>query len=123
MDDAHLRRIKANPDFIELVRSRRAFGWTLTAIMLVIYYGYIALVAYDKPLIAQPLFGAVTVGLVMGLGVILSAVVLTGIYVLRANGKFDELYRRVIERNDASSVRFGETARQPIAAATLGGVR
>ena len=123
MDDAHLKRIEANPDFIELVRSRRTFGWTLTAIMLVIYYGYIALVAYDKPLIAQPLFGAVTVGLVIGLGVILSAVVLTGIYVLRANGKFDELSRRIIERNDAGSLRFDETVRQPIAAATLGSVR
>ena len=123
MDDAHLKRIEANPDFIELVRSRRTFGWTLTAIMLVIYYGYIALVAYDKPLIAQPLFGAVTVGLVIGIGVIVSAVLLTGIYVLRANGKFDELSRRIVERNNAGSLRFDETVRQPIAAATLGGVR
>ena len=123
MDDAHIKRIEANPDFIELVRSRRTFGWTLTSIMLVIYYGYIALVAYDKPLIAQPLFGAVTVGLVIGIGVILSAVLLTGIYVLRANSKFDELSRRIIERNDAGSLRFDGTVRQPIAAATLGGVR
>lgn len=123
MDDAHLKRIEANPDFIELVRSRRTFGWTLTIIMLVIYYGYIALVAYDKPLIAQPLFGAVTVGLVIGIGVIVSAVLLTGIYVLRANGKFDELSRRIVERNNAGSLRFDETVRQPIAAATMGGVR
>ncbi len=122
MDDAHLKRIEANPDFIELVRSRRTFGWTLTIIMLVIYYGYIALVAYDKPLIAQPLFGAVTVGLVIGLGVIVSAVLLTGIYVLRANGKFDELSRRIIKGNAASAVRFDGPVRQPVAA-TLGEAR
>jgi uncharacterized membrane protein (DUF485 family) len=122
LDDAHLKRIEANPDFIELIRSRRTFGWTLTAIMLVIYYGYIALVAYDKPLIAQPLFGAVTVGLVVGIGVIISAVVLTGIYVLRANGKFDELSRRIIERNNAGAVRFDGPVRQPVGAA-LGEVR
>jgi len=122
LDDAHLKRIEANPDFIELVRSRRTFGWTLTAIMLVIYYGYIALVAYDKPLIAQPLFGAVTVGLVIGIGVIISAVLLTGIYVLRANGKFDELSRRIIERNNAGGIRFDGPVRQP-GVATLGGVR
>ena len=122
MDDAHLKRIEANPDFIELVRSRRTFGWTLTVIMLVIYYGFIALVAYDKPLIAQPLFGTVTVGLVIGLGVIVSAVLLTGIYVLRANGKFDELSRRIVERNAASPVRFDGPVRQPVIG-TLGQVR
>lgn len=89
-------RIRRNPDFIELTRSRKAFGWTLTIIMLVIYYGYIGLVAYQKPLIAQPLFGSVTVGLVLGIGVILSAIILTGIYVLRANSTYDELSRRIV---------------------------
>ena len=106
MSDTHVNRIRRNPDFIELTRSRKAFGWTLTIIMLLIYYGYIGLVAYQKPLIARPLFGSITVGLVLGIGVILSAIILTGIYVLRANGKFDELSRRVV----AESARTGAPA-------------
>lgn len=109
----HVDRIRRDPDFIELVRARRSFGWTLTIIMLLIYYGYIALVAYNKPLIAQPLFGAVTVGLVLGIGVILSAIILTGVYVLRANGKFDQLSRQIV----AQSSRSGAMA------ASMGGTR
>lgn len=101
----HVDRIRRNPDFIELTRSRKSFGWTLTAVMLLIYYGYIALVAYQKPLIAQPLFGSVTVGLVLGIGVILSAVILTGVYVLRANTTFDALSRRIVASNTADSPR------------------
>ena len=116
----HVDRISRNPDFIELTRSRRSFGVTLTIVMLLIYYGYIALVAYDKPLIAQPLFGAITVGLVLGIGVILSAIILTGVYVLRANGKYDELSRRIT----AQSVRGdAEAARGDVLAASMGGLR
>ncbi len=105
MSDTHVDRIRQNPDFIELTRSRKSFGWTLTIIMLLIYYGYIALVAYQKPLIAQPLFGSITVGLVLGIGVILSAIILTGVYVLRANGTYDELTHRIIAADNAGNAR------------------
>lgn len=113
LSDTNVDRIRRDPDFIELTRSRRSFGWTLTIIMLLIYYGYIGLVAYNKPLIAQPLFGAVTVGLVLGIGVILSAIILTGVYVLRANSTYDQLSRAITARNlrgttqDASGVLAG----------------
>jgi len=105
LSDTQVDRIRRNPDFIELTRSRKSFGWTLTIIMLLIYYGYIVLVAYQKPLIAQPLFGSITVGLVLGLGVIVSAIILTGVYVLRANSTYDELSRRIIAADTASSAR------------------
>ncbi len=113
LSETRVDRIRRNPDFIELTRSRKSFGWTLTIIMLLIYYGYIALVAYQKPLIAQPLFGSITVGLVLGIGVILSAIILTGVYVLRANSTYDELSRRIIAADTASTARV----------ASLGGVR
>ncbi len=113
LSDTQVDRIRRNPDFIELTRSRKSFGWTLTIIMLLIYYGYIALVAYEKPLIGQPLLGSITVGLVLGIGVILSAIILTGVYVLRANSTYDELSRRIIAADAAS------TARVP----SMGGVR
>jgi len=107
LNDTNVDRVCRNPDFIELTRSRKSFGWTLTIIMLLIYYGYIFLVAYQKPLIAQPLFGAATVGLVLGIGVILSAIILTGVYVLRANGKFDELSRRIVANDTAGKTSAG----------------
>ena len=84
--------ITNNPRFQELVRERSSFAWTLTIVMLVIYYGFILLVAFGKGFLATKIGGGVTsVGIIIGLGVIISAFVLTGIYTQRANSRFDEL--------------------------------
>jgi len=92
--------IRNNPKFAELVRKRTSFAWTLSAIILVIYFGFIGLVAFDKPFLAAKLgAGVMTVGFPIGVGVILSAIILTGIYVYRANGEFDELNRQIIEES------------------------
>ena len=70
-----------NASFQSLVRERTSFGWILSIIMLVIYYGFILLVAFGKDVLATKISGGVTtVGMVIALLVILSAVVLTGIY-------------------------------------------
>ena len=85
-----------NPGFQELVRQRARFAWTLSIAMLVIYFGFILLVAFAKPLLATKIGDGVTsLGIILGLGVIVSAFVLTGIYVQRANSRFDELTRHL----------------------------
>ena len=85
-----------SPQFQELVRQRTRFAWTLSIVMLVIYFGFILLVAFAKPLLATKIGGGVTsLGIILGLGVILSAFVLTGIYVQRANSRFDEMTRHL----------------------------
>ena len=87
-------RILGNPKFQELVRTRSSFAWTLAAIMLAIYLGFIFLVAFAHDLMAAKVGGGATsVGIVLGLIVIVSAFLLTGIYVHRANGRFDDLTR------------------------------
>ena len=84
--------IMNNPRFQELVRERTSFAWTLSIVMLVIYYGFILLVAFGKGFLATKIGGGVTsIGILIGLGVIISAFVLTGIYTQRANSRFDEL--------------------------------
>lgn len=90
---AHVQR---DPNYIELERKRGSLGWTLTIIMLVIYFGFIALVAFDKPLMATQIYGVVTLAFPIGLFVIVSAIVITGIYVTRANGEFDRLTAKVV---------------------------
>jgi uncharacterized membrane protein (DUF485 family) len=85
-------RILRSPKFQELVRRRSALAWALSAAMLVIYFGFILLVAFAKPLLAIKIGSGVTsLGIVLGLAVIVCAFVLTGIYVQRANARFDEL--------------------------------
>jgi uncharacterized membrane protein (DUF485 family) len=93
-------KIRNNPKFHELVSKRTAFAWTLSTLMLGIYAGFILLIAYGKDFLGTSLTGGTTtVGFPIGVGVILSAVVLTGIYVRRANGEFDELNRQIIEES------------------------
>ena len=96
-DETHLRVLKS-PSFQKLVSTRSRFGWILSIAMLVIYYGFIALVAFAKPLMAARIgTGVTSVGIVLGFLVIVSAFVLTGIYVRRANSEFDALNRALRE--------------------------
>jgi uncharacterized membrane protein (DUF485 family) len=91
-------RIRANPKYQELRRQRNSFGWGLTLAMLVVYYGYIALIAFNKPFLSQPIgAGVTTLGIPIGMGVILFTILITGLYVRRANSKFDALTRAILE--------------------------
>jgi uncharacterized membrane protein (DUF485 family) len=87
-------RVLQSPKFQALVKERNSFALKLSIVMLVIYYGFVLLVAFAKPLLAVKIGGGVTsLGILLGLGVIISAFVLTGIYVQRANSRFDALTR------------------------------
>jgi uncharacterized membrane protein (DUF485 family) len=99
MQQSAYKQIAQNPKFKELVSSRSSFAWTLSIIMLAVYQGFILLVAYAKGFLATPLAAGVvtTIGIPIGLGVIITAFVLTGIYVARANGRYDELTRELTQ--------------------------
>jgi uncharacterized membrane protein (DUF485 family) len=91
-------RIRANPKYQRLVQERGRFGWILTILMLIVYYGYIALIAFDKEFLAKPIgTGVTTLGIPIGVGVILFAIIITGIYVHRANTEFDALTEEIIK--------------------------
>lgn len=93
-----VRRIASNPKYQELKAKRSSFGWWLALAMMVVYYGFIVLVAFNKPFLAQKLgTGVTTLGMPIGFGVIVFTVVITAIYVRRANGEFDALAEQVIK--------------------------
>lgn len=98
MIDPMVARIEANPKYHELKRKRSGFGWRLTVLMLLVYYGYVGLIAFDKELLARPLgTGVTTLGIPIGLGVILFTVLITGLYVRRANNEYDRLTAEILE--------------------------
>lgn len=91
-------KVRANPKFAELVHKRNSLALTLTILMLVVYFGFILLVGYAKPFLATPLgAGLMTVGVPLGVGVIIAAFILTGIYVTKANKEFDALTAQIVE--------------------------
>jgi len=98
MSDPVIDKIQSHPKYQELRTKRNSLGWLLTALMLVVYYGYIALIAFDKPFLAQPLgAGVTTLGIPLGMGVIVFTIVITGIYVSRANSEYDALTQEILK--------------------------
>ncbi len=90
------RRIASDPKYQELKAKRTRFGWWLTLAMMVVYYGFILLVAFDKEFLAQRMgAGVMTIGMPIGFGVIVFTVVITAFYVKRANREFDDLTAEV----------------------------
>jgi len=92
MDIELAKRIARDPNYQKLRAKRNRLGWTLTWLMMFVYYGFIFLVAFDKSLVSRRLGdGVMTLGIPLGFGVIVFTVVITAYYVRRANSEFDGL--------------------------------
>jgi uncharacterized membrane protein (DUF485 family) len=94
-------RIQENPKFRALVQRRTRLATLLAATMLVIYFGFILLVAYAPGFLGTPIGGGVTtIGVPIGIFVILAAFALTGVYVAQANTTFDKLNHDILRELD-----------------------
>jgi uncharacterized membrane protein (DUF485 family) len=63
----------------------------LTSLMMIGYFGFVLLIAFDKPLMGSLIGdGRVSLGVLIGALVIVLAPVLTGIYVRWANRHYDQ---------------------------------
>jgi uncharacterized membrane protein (DUF485 family) len=89
-----------DPDFIKLTSQKNTISIILTILELVLYFGFIYLVAEGKDFLSQKVSedGAATIGIPIAVGTILLSWVFTGIYIWWANAKYDEMVKRVIEK-------------------------
>jgi len=92
-----IEAIRRDPHFQTLVRRRMRFALVLTAATLIIYFGYIAVVAFAPQWLGVSVGGGMTLGIPIGLLVIVAAFVLTALYVHRANTEYDALTRQILE--------------------------
>lgn len=97
MEQDTYQRIRSHPKFKELVEKRSRFGIQLSIVMLTIYYGFILIVAFAPDILGIPVFGVITLGIPVGILIILAAFALTGVYVSRANTEFDDLNQEILE--------------------------
>jgi uncharacterized membrane protein (DUF485 family) len=93
----HTAKRMDQEQFHALVKAKWTISLILTALILVIYFGFILVLAFQKEILMTKLGEGMTVGIPVGLGVILSACVLTGIYVYWANNKYDAAVKSVIQ--------------------------
>ena len=91
-------RVARDPNYRDLKAKRTRMGWWLTLAMMIVYYGFILLVAFDKSFLATRIgAGVTTIGMPIGLGVIVFTVIITAIYVRRANSEFDALTEQIVK--------------------------
>ena len=98
MADPVVEKIQRNPKYQELKSRRNRLGWILAILMWIVYYGYIGLIAFDKEFLARPLgSGVTTLGVPIGIGIIVFTVAIVVYYVNRANREFDSITREILE--------------------------
>lgn len=90
--------IRGNPLFDTLVKRRRRFVAWLTAATLIPYYVFIFISAFTPRLLATRFTDSsvVNIGWHVGVALIIGTWLLTGLYVRRANGEFDELTAKIL---------------------------
>jgi uncharacterized membrane protein (DUF485 family) len=98
MADDLTTRISTHPKYIELKHKRSTFGWWLSLAGMLAYYGFILLVAFDKSLLASKIgSGVTTLGMPLGVAVIVFTIIITWVYVRRANNEFDALTEQIVK--------------------------
>ncbi len=91
-------KIQQNPKYHELIKKRDGLAWLLTAIVFLMYMGFILMIAYAPGILTATLGDTVVPqGMLIGVGVILASCITTGIYVYKANGEFDAIVHEIVE--------------------------
>lgn len=106
--DSHVQAVLNNPKFKTLVHKKRMLSWSLSAVMLIIYIGFILLVAYAPDFLHSSFSGVITWGIPLGIGVIVAAFVLSAIYSVIANGEYERLTQEVVDE-----IKAGDAHDQP----------
>ncbi|MBF0566057.1 MAG: DUF485 domain-containing protein [Nitrospirae bacterium] len=89
---------KDDADFKKLSGQKKAISLVLTILELIFYFGFIGLIAFNKPFLSSMLTERITIGIPIAVGVILMSWVLTGIYVRWANNTYDVLVKKVKDK-------------------------
>lgn len=92
-------RIRQNPKFAEMVSKRTRLAILLSLIVLVPYYTFMMITAFNPALLAQPISegSIVTIGWPVGAILIIGSWLTTAVYIRRANGEFDELNKEILD--------------------------
>ncbi|MFC3440638.1 DUF485 domain-containing protein [Sphingobium rhizovicinum] len=101
-EDALVAAVAADPRYQALVARRARLGWWLSAIIFGAFVAYLLLIAFDKALLGAPIGAGVTsIGIPIGLGLILLAIALTGLYVAHANRHHDAQMAQILKDHGA----------------------
>jgi len=90
-------QIKNHPKYQELTTKRSRYAWTLSILMLLVYYAFIMTIAFYPEFLATPIYegSVISIGIPIGIAIILFSFLLAGLYVHKANGTYDVLLEEI----------------------------
>jgi len=95
----HTETIRQLPEYAALTRARKKIMWPLSLATIVAYFALILTIAFNPTALGNPIGAGVTsIGMVLGLGVILFCMVITGLYVYYANRVLEPLTRAIVQK-------------------------
>ena len=99
MNEDMYEQVKANQKFHQLVVSRSRLAWGLSSIIFVVYFSFILLIAFFPDFLGRPISEGsfITIGIPVGVLIIVLSFILTGIYVWKANKVFDRINQKIID--------------------------
>lgn len=99
MNDEFVQKVKNDPNYKELLAKRTPYAVTMSIIVLVVYFGFIFMIAFAPELLGIPLSDGlkITTGVLVGFFMILFAFIMTALYTVRANREFDDLIDKIKE--------------------------
>lgn len=99
MSELISNKIQKNPKYLELASRRGRLAWTLSAIVCIVFYGFILMIAFTPDILTAPISAGsvIPVGLPLGVAVIVVCCVLTGFYVYESNQVFDPMFEEIVK--------------------------
>jgi uncharacterized membrane protein (DUF485 family) len=91
-------RFAMDPDFKAMVSARTSIVSILTILTLIFYYGFILLMAYGKEFLSRQIAPNITIGLPIGVAVIVVSWILTYTYANWANKKYDTMVENLKDK-------------------------
>ena len=95
------KKIINSEDFKSLVKKKSFVSWLLSSITLLIYFSFILLVAFFPEVLGLKISNEsiITIGIPIGVSIILLAFASTGIYVFIANRELDQTQKKILKKN------------------------
>ena len=95
------KNIIRSEDFKSLIKRKSFISWLLSAVTLLTYFFFILLIAFFPEVLGLRISNEsiITIGIPVGVSIILLAFISTGIYVFIANREFDQTEKRILKKN------------------------
>ncbi len=97
MEQKHLDLLNSK-EFKRLVKKRSIFCISGAIFIAIVYFGFMLFIAFNKKFMATTISDSLTISIPIGIGIILLAWIMTGVYLYWANNTYDSEVKNLINK-------------------------